>query len=219
MEHPFGGSWGYQVTGYYAPTAAVRHPGRLPLPGRPAAPGRHRRDPGLGAGALPEGRVGAGPLRRHPALRARRPAPRRAPRLGHATSSTSAAARCATSWSPTRSTGARSSTSTGCGWTRSPRCSTWTTPAPRASGCRTCTAAGRTWRRSRFLQEINATVYQHHPGVVMIAEESTAWPGVTRPDRTSAGSASASSGTWAGCTTPCATSRRTRSTAATTTTR
>jgi len=32
-----------------------------------------------------------------------------------------------------------------------------------------------------FLQETNATVYKHHPGVVMIAEESTAWPGVTRP--------------------------------------
>ena len=32
-----------------------------------------------------------------------------------------------------------------------------------------------------FLQEVNATVYKHHPGVVMIAEESTAWPGVTRP--------------------------------------
>ncbi len=28
---------------------------------------------------------------------------------------------------------------------------------------------------------MNATVYKHHPGVVMIAEESTAWPGVTRP--------------------------------------
>ncbi|WP_424188844.1 1,4-alpha-glucan branching protein GlgB [Actinokineospora sp. G85] len=33
----------------------------------------------------------------------------------------------------------------------------------------------------RFLQELNATVYKHNPGVVMIAEESTAWPGVTRP--------------------------------------
>ncbi|MFD0782431.1 1,4-alpha-glucan branching protein GlgB [Micromonospora azadirachtae] len=32
-----------------------------------------------------------------------------------------------------------------------------------------------------FLQEVNATVYKHHPGVLMVAEESTAWPGVTRP--------------------------------------
>ncbi|WP_121162653.1 1,4-alpha-glucan branching protein GlgB [Micromonospora pisi] len=32
-----------------------------------------------------------------------------------------------------------------------------------------------------FLQETNATVYREHPGVVMIAEESTAWPGVTQP--------------------------------------
>jgi 1,4-alpha-glucan branching enzyme len=31
-----------------------------------------------------------------------------------------------------------------------------------------------------FLQEVNATVYKHHPSVVTIAEESTAWPGVTR---------------------------------------
>jgi 1,4-alpha-glucan branching enzyme len=33
----------------------------------------------------------------------------------------------------------------------------------------------------QLLQELNATVYKHHPGVVMIAEESTAWPGVTSP--------------------------------------
>ncbi|MGH3672106.1 MAG: 1,4-alpha-glucan branching enzyme, partial [Pseudonocardiaceae bacterium] len=32
-----------------------------------------------------------------------------------------------------------------------------------------------------FLQEMNATVYRRYPGVVTIAEESTAWPGVTRP--------------------------------------
>ena len=28
---------------------------------------------------------------------------------------------------------------------------------------------------------MNATVYKNHPGVITIAEESTAWPGVTRP--------------------------------------
>ncbi|MGW1953006.1 1,4-alpha-glucan branching enzyme [Streptomyces sp. NPDC001920] len=33
----------------------------------------------------------------------------------------------------------------------------------------------------RFLQEMNATVYRRNPGVVTIAEESTAWGGVTRP--------------------------------------
>ena len=32
-----------------------------------------------------------------------------------------------------------------------------------------------------FLQEMNATVYRRAPGVVTMAEESTAWPGVTRP--------------------------------------
>ncbi|MBL8931471.1 MAG: 1,4-alpha-glucan branching protein GlgB [Kineosporiaceae bacterium] len=32
-----------------------------------------------------------------------------------------------------------------------------------------------------FLQEANATAYKRCPGIVTIAEESTAWPGVTRP--------------------------------------
>jgi 1,4-alpha-glucan branching enzyme len=32
-----------------------------------------------------------------------------------------------------------------------------------------------------FMQEANATVYRRAPGAMMIAEESTAWPGVTRP--------------------------------------
>ena len=32
-----------------------------------------------------------------------------------------------------------------------------------------------------FLQEFNAAVYEHHPDTVTIAEESTSYPGVTRP--------------------------------------
>ena len=32
-----------------------------------------------------------------------------------------------------------------------------------------------------FLQEMNAVVYRRSPGVMTIAEESTAWPGVSRP--------------------------------------
>ena len=60
-----------------------------------------------------------------------------------------------------------------------------------------------------FLQELNAVVHATHPGVAMTAEESTAWPGVSRPTDARA-SASPSSGTWAGCTTrstTCPTSR------------
>jgi 1,4-alpha-glucan branching enzyme len=32
-----------------------------------------------------------------------------------------------------------------------------------------------------FLRELNTVVHAEHPGVLIVAEESTAWPGVTRP--------------------------------------
>ena len=91
MEHPFGGSWGYQVTSYYAPTARFGDPDDF----------RHLVDrlhqAGIGVildwvpGALPQGRVGAGPLRRH--RRSTRTPTRSAAssRTGAPTSSTSAA--------------------------------------------------------------------------------------------------------------------------------
>ncbi len=68
-----------------------------------------------------------------------------------------------------------------------------------------------------FLRRMNEAAYQAAPGVITIAEESTAWPGVSQPTYTAA-SASASSGTWAGCTTRCTTSPTIRFIAATTTT-
>ena len=63
---------------------ALRDARRLPLPRRPPPPARHRRDPRLGARPLPARRLGARHLRRDAPLRARRPAPRLASRLGHA---------------------------------------------------------------------------------------------------------------------------------------
>ena len=48
-----------------------------------------------------------------------------------------------------------------------------------------------------FLQEVNATSYKRYPGIVMIAEESTSFPGVSAPP-IAAASDSASNGTWAG---------------------
>ncbi|WP_394298175.1 1,4-alpha-glucan branching protein GlgB [Streptomonospora alba] len=32
-----------------------------------------------------------------------------------------------------------------------------------------------------LLKELNATAYRRNPGIIMVAEESTAWPGVSRP--------------------------------------
>ena len=37
------------------------------------------------------------------------------------------------------------------------------------------------WEAVDFLRQVNREVYRQHPGVITVAEESTAWPGVTAP--------------------------------------
>ena len=51
-----------------------------------------------------------------------------------------------------------------------------------AGGWATNSDGGRENREAEaFIQQLNATVYGAQPGVMMIAEESTSWPGVTLP--------------------------------------
>jgi 1,4-alpha-glucan branching enzyme len=132
MEHPFAGSWGYQVTGFVAPTARFGSPDEF----RVFVERLHERGLGVVLDWVP-----AHFPRDDWALAERI-------RTGARSSSTTTATRCATSCSRARCTGSASTTRTGCGSMPWRRCSTSTTRAGPASGCRTSSAATRISRRS-----------------------------------------------------------------------
>ena len=61
------------------------------------------------------------------------------------------------------------------------RCCTWTTRDPSGGWTPNVYGGRENLEAVQFLQEMNATVHKVAPGIVTIAEESTSWPGVTRP--------------------------------------
>ncbi len=180
MEHPFGGSWGYQVTSYYAPTARLGSPDQL----RSLVDALHQAGIGVLVDWVPAhfpkdefalSRFDGTPLFEHPdPMRGEQPDwgtlvfdfGRREVRNFLVAN--------AVYWCEEfHVDGLRVDAVASMiylDYSREP--GQWT---PNAYGGRENLEA------VAFLQEMNATVYKRVPGVVTVAEESTSWPGVTRP--------------------------------------
>ncbi|SDH64503.1 1,4-alpha-glucan branching enzyme [Rhodococcus triatomae] len=178
-EHPFGGSWGYQVTSYYAPTARFGSPDDF----RAFVDRLHRSGIGVIVDWVPAhfpkdewalARFDGTPLYEHGD-------PRRGEQLdwgtyvfdfGRSQVRNFLVANAAYWFEDFHVDGLRVDAVASMlyldysrpegGW------------APNVHGGRENLEA------VAFLQEMNATVHKLHRGIVTIAEESTAWPGVTR---------------------------------------
>ncbi|WP_062132210.1 1,4-alpha-glucan branching protein GlgB [Demequina aestuarii] len=180
MEHPFGGSWGYQVTSYYAPTSRFGSPDEL----------RHLIDElhqaGIGVlldwvpGHFPKdewalGRFDGTPLYEHPdPLRGEQP-----------------------DWGTFIFDFGRREVrnflvANALYWLQEFHADGLRVDAVASMLYLDYSRSAGQWRPNihggrenldaiAFLQETNATAYRSSPGIVMVAEESTAWPGVTAP--------------------------------------
>ncbi|WP_104821110.1 1,4-alpha-glucan branching protein GlgB [Kitasatospora sp. MMS16-BH015] len=180
MEHPFGGSWGYQVTGFYAPTARLGGPDEF----KHLVDTLHRAGIGVIVDWVPAhfpkdefalARFDGEPLY-EPAdpLRAEHP-----------------------DWGTLEFDYGRTEVRNFLVANAVYWCEEYHVDGLRVDAVASMlyldySREGGAWTPNQyggrenldaaaFLQEMNATVYRRCPGVVTIAEESTAWDGVTRP--------------------------------------
>ncbi|MEO3776389.1 1,4-alpha-glucan branching protein GlgB [Micromonospora sp. B11E3] len=180
MEHPFGGSWGYQVTGYYAPTSRFGDPDEF----RHLVDRLHAAGVGVILDWVPAhfpkdewalARFDGTPLYEHPD-------PRRGEHPDWGTYVFDFGRREVRNFLVANALywldefhvdGLRVDAVASMLYLDYSRAEgQW---APNVHGGRENLEA------IALLQEVNATVYKHHPGALMVAEESTAWSGVTRP--------------------------------------
>jgi len=180
MEHPFGGSWGYQVTSYYSPTSRFGTPDDL----RYLIDRAHQQGVGVlldwVPGHFPKdawalGRFDGTPLYEHPdPLRGEQP-----------------------DWGTFIFDFGRAEVrnflvANALYWLQEFHADGLRVDAVASMLYLDYSREAGQWRPNihggrenldaiAFLQEVNATAYKNVPGIVMIAEESTAWSGVTAP--------------------------------------
>ncbi|MDN5820348.1 MAG: 1,4-alpha-glucan branching protein GlgB [Brachybacterium sp.] len=179
-EHPFGGSWGYQVTGYYAPTSRLGTPDEL----RHLIDTLHNAGIGVFLDWVPAhfpkdewalGRFDGTPLYEHAD-------PRRGehPDWGTYIFDTG------------RNEVRNFLVANACYWLEEFHVDGLRVDAVASMLYLDYSREDGQWVPNRhggredlesiaFLQEATATAYKRAPGIVMIAEESTSFPGVTRP--------------------------------------
>ena len=177
-EHPFGGSWGYQVTGYYAPTARWGSPDDF----RRLVDTLHANGIGVIVDWVPAhfpkddfalARFDGTPLYEHPDWRRgeQRDWGTYVFNFGRREVRNFLVANALYWFEEFHLDGIRVDAVASMlylDYSREP--GEW---LPNQHGGR------EHWEAVQFLQEMNATVHREHPGVLTIAEESTAWPGVT----------------------------------------
>ncbi|MBT2503727.1 1,4-alpha-glucan branching protein GlgB [Curtobacterium sp. ISL-83] len=177
-EHPFGGSWGYQVTGYYAPTSRFGSPDDL----RYLIDRLH--SAGIGVimdwvpGHFPKDEWALGKFDGYALFE--HPDPRRGEQLdwgtyvfdfGQPQVRNFLVANALYWFEEFHIDGLRVDAVASMLYLDYSR-TEW---LPNVHGGRENLEA------ISLLQETNATAYKRYPGIVMIAEESTSWPGVTEP--------------------------------------
>ena len=179
-EHPFGGSWGYQVSSYYAPTSRFGHPDDF----RHLVDRLHQAGVGVLLDWVPAhfpkdewalGRFDGTPLYEHPD-----------PLLGEQPD-----------WGTYVFNFGRNEVrnflvANATYWLEEFHVDGLRVDAVASMLYLDYSRTAGQWRPNvhggrenleaiRFIQEANATAYRRTPGILMIAEESTAWPGVTAP--------------------------------------
>ena len=196
-EHPFDGSWGYQPVGYFAPDLAIRH-ARLTSP-TSSTPCTSMATASSSTGCPPTspttrtawatstGRICTSIPTRGWASTA----------IGAPRSSTTAGPRCETSCSATPCSGSIGTTSTACGSTPSPRCSTSTIHAKPGEWIPNKFGGNENLEAIDFLKRLNELCHHEHPGVLTSPRNRRAGR-ACRGRPTWAAWASASNGTWAG---------------------